>query len=356
MKRNMITEVRSSTNRPDIGLHVVHTEPIEAMQSLLRIVAALSMRLAADERILVFCSGTTDVDDFALRAKCAVYRDNLSGFGNNKGYNLYQWDEGLEKVMVCTAAFNQGMATPHVRYMVIFRPTLGLVLNNKMLGLVGRDGKESHVFFLVDEARGSFRLPPNDQCATELEDVVYGKRCRRLTNMLCMDGDYLAVRCIDEPPGIHCDVCDPNSVMQRLAVEAIKCPLRPPKVPVFTVPPVTVHGSALQGPTHAPKDLFMGFVKASSMVPRDIMVCHQCHIIMQFIDQRHSYPHQHMQQPSPAMLCTRISMHLQLYQERRMLYKPFPQIVASRLRDHARLVMMRYKMSSPVLILRRHRQ
>lgn len=274
MNRKTITEIRSSTNRPEIGLHVVHTEPIDAMQSLRRLVSALSIRLAADERILVFCSYESDADELALLAKCAVYRNNLGGVGNTKENNLDQWNEGLSKVMACTTAFNQGMATPHVRYMVIFRPVCGLVLHNQMLGLVGRDGMESHVFFLVDDGPSSFRVPLNDQCVNEFEDVVYGNRCRRLTNTLCMDGRYLAVRCIDEPQGIHCDVCNPNSVMQRLAVESIKFPLRALEpVPVFTVPQVIVHGSALQGPTHSPKNLFMGFVKASSMVPRDMMVC-----------------------------------------------------------------------------------
>jgi hypothetical protein len=54
MKQHLITEVRSSTNRPEIGMHVVRLQPIAARQSLGHLVAALSKRLAAEERILVF--------------------------------------------------------------------------------------------------------------------------------------------------------------------------------------------------------------------------------------------------------------------------------------------------------------
>ncbi|KAG1830491.1 hypothetical protein DFJ58DRAFT_736947 [Suillus subalutaceus] len=157
MKRNLITEVRSSTNRPEIGMHVVHLQPIAAMQSLRHLVAALSKRLAAEERILVFCNSQGDAEGFSLQAKCAVYHSDLWQAGNTKAYNLNLWDEGETKVMACTTAFAQGMDRPHVRYVVIFKPSFGLIVNNQMLGRAGRDGKESHVFFLL--TRGSIATP-----------------------------------------------------------------------------------------------------------------------------------------------------------------------------------------------------
>lgn len=56
-------------------------------------------------------------------------------------------------------------------------------------------------------------------------------------------------------------------------MESIEFLLRVPEVPMFTVPQVIGYSSALQGPTYTPKNLFIEFVKVSSMVPRDMMVC-----------------------------------------------------------------------------------
>lgn len=116
--------------------------------------------------------------------------------------------------MTCTMAFDQGIVMFLVQYMVIFKLSYRLVPNNHVPSLVGQDGMESHMFFLVETVHSLFRVSLNDQCVNELEDIVYGKQCRCLTNMLCMDGHYLAVCCIDKPQGIYCNMCDPNSVMQ----------------------------------------------------------------------------------------------------------------------------------------------
>lgn len=38
--------------------------------------------------------------------------------------------------------------------------------------------------------------------------------------MVCMDGIDFAIRCTEEPHGVPCDICDPYSEMQKLAIEA----------------------------------------------------------------------------------------------------------------------------------------
>jgi Helicase conserved C-terminal domain len=253
MKLSAITEVRSATNRPNIGMHVVRIQHITAMQSLGQLVSALCKRLAEEERILVFCSSQVDVESFAVLAKCAIYHSGLCQAGNTKSYNLHRWDAGETKVMACTTAFSQCMDRPHVRYVVVFRPSYGLIINNQMLGRAGRDEKESHVIFLTDQTGDMCRGRSTHECVKELDDLLNGKKCRRFTNTLCMDGDKLAVKCMDDPPGIHCDVCDPDSFMQRLAVESIEIPLRSPEVPEYACSPIIASGSSLQGHNHAPQ-------------------------------------------------------------------------------------------------------
>ncbi|KAG2126499.1 hypothetical protein BD769DRAFT_1668503 [Suillus cothurnatus] len=122
------------------------------------------------------------------------------------------------------------MDRSNVRYVLIFRPAYGLIVNSQMMGRAGRDGKESHVFFVTDAERvTSFRgeKTGREQCIEELDDVVHGEECRRYSTTLCMDGEILAVRCTQEPSCIPCDVCSPDSPMQRFAMEAIQTPFTP---------------------------------------------------------------------------------------------------------------------------------
>lgn len=230
IREHNLNEVRSSTNRPEIGMHVIRVSPIAGNRALRHLVNALRQRLTHEERMLVFFSSQAEAQEFAVGARCAVYHSELWQPGNTKAYNLDLWDRGESKVMACTTAFAHGIDRPGVRYVVIFRPSFGLLTNNQMLGRAGRDGKESHVFFITDEEGirciGRSEASKN-KCEAELEDLIHGQECRRFTNMVCMDGHELATRCNEKPYGVPCDVCAPDGDMQRLALQAVEDPTRP---------------------------------------------------------------------------------------------------------------------------------
>ncbi|KAG0692522.1 hypothetical protein DFH29DRAFT_882371 [Suillus ampliporus] len=261
--RRDLTVVRSSTNRPEIGMHVVHVPPMAAKQALAHLVRTLNQRLGDEERMLVFFASQGDAEGFALSFKCAVYHSELWVPGNTKADNLDLWDRGESKVMACTTAFAQGIDRSTVRYVVIFRPSYGLLVNNQMLGRAGRDNKESHVFFVTEKGRrmcvGDTK-EHKDQCTAELQEVVYGEKCRRYSNTMCMDGEYLARRCNEKPRGIPCDVCAPDSEMQLLALKAIEHPLRSLDGAGTADETKAKGASALQQNTPA------GFIAASALV------------------------------------------------------------------------------------------
>jgi superfamily II DNA helicase RecQ len=259
IKAKDLVKIRSSTNRPEIGMHVIPVHPIAARQSLSRLVLALRQRLEEEERMLVFFYSQTDAETFADQHRFAVYHSELWQAGNTKAFNLDLWDRGESKVMACTTAFAQGIDRSNVRYVVIFRPAYGLIVNNQMMGRAGRDGRESHVFFVTDANQiVTFRgvRGGQEQCLEELHDMVHGNECRRYTTMVCMDGMDFATRCTENPPSVPCDICDPNSPMQQFAMEAIETPFEP--LPVLanasnaganvlqTAPPALVQASLLQ--------------------------------------------------------------------------------------------------------------
>jgi hypothetical protein len=284
IRKGGINQLRSPTNRPEIGMHVVHVPPIAADRSLMHLVNALSKRLTKAERMLVFFMSQNETEAFASAARCAVYHSNLWEAGNTKAYNINSWDQGESKVMACTTAFAQGIDRSSVRYVVIFRPSYGLLTNNQMLGRAGRDRKESHVFFVTDQA-GTIQcrrdtVQSRNKCENELEDLINGTTCRRYINTLCMDGDALATRCNDPPLGIPCDICSPNSDMQRFAMQAVEHPMRP--LPFETQPslPQTADRSLLPGKTPAACNTLptSAFVPASSLLP--LMSVSICNLIL----------------------------------------------------------------------------
>ncbi|KAG1818611.1 uncharacterized protein BJ212DRAFT_1298681 [Suillus subaureus] len=113
-------------------------------------------------------------------------------------------------------------------YVVIFKPSYGLILNNQMLGCVGCNGKESHVFFLTDNSGKACKGPLTDQ-----------------------------------------DLCDLISVMQQLAMEAIENPFRPLE---------------MAGCTQASQQICTVFVPAFALLQLELMVQIPLHPTTQLSD------------------------------------------------------------------------
>jgi superfamily II DNA helicase RecQ len=239
IKKNELTEIRSSTDRPEIGMHVVRIPPrglsSHALNALIRLTDALSAHLDQGERMLVFFSAHYDADIYANKTGSAVYHAKLHPQGRVD--NLSQWDQGKTHIMACTTAFAQGIDRPNVRFVVIFKPAFGLITINQMLGRAGRDGKPSHVFFLtVGKVTSSTNVKDaKDRCVKELDVLLNSDYCRRRTNTHYMDGDVLGTPCADRH-GIQCDVCDPQSEMQQLAIKAVEPTHAPSVIPQHPQP------------------------------------------------------------------------------------------------------------------------
>lgn len=215
--------VRSSTNRPEIGLHSIYLDPLASWSALAHLVYALHSRLKADERMLVLFASCVEAEKFAVKAPCAVFHSSLpsSGPGNTKAYNLDLWDQGKIKLMACTSAFATGVDRPNIRFIVIYKPTYSLMMVVQMAGRAGRDGSESHVFFATSERAGPMFKPEKDRSLVyELGKLVHEKECKVLQTMRYLDGETMARACGDLHGQVPCDICEPNSEIHQFAVNA----------------------------------------------------------------------------------------------------------------------------------------
>ncbi|KAG1846986.1 hypothetical protein DFJ58DRAFT_843305 [Suillus subalutaceus] len=190
LEPNAILQIRSCTDRPEIGFHVLRVLPQAFDLSLKRIVHALQSTMSKSDRMLVFFSKNIEADAFSLHMDCAVFHSNLPTSGNTKDRNLERWDSGDTQIMACTTAFAQGVDRSSVRYVVISEVEYGLLVVNQMSGRAGRDGQEAHTFYLTRKTTLSAFEGENDHdCSKGLDDVLFHHTCRRYTSIKYMDGE-----------------------------------------------------------------------------------------------------------------------------------------------------------------------
>lgn len=218
--------IRGPTNRPEIGLHTLRIASPRDFETLGRLVFALMGRLAPEERMLVFFNNCTDAQNFATEHGFAYYHSQCEDNDAEKGHNLSLWDGGRTKVMACTSAFGAGVDRSHVRFVVMLDPIYTLTGALQMAGRAGRDGRESHVFFVGSGKAPSSPKDRDGNMAWELGQLVHGRECKVFWAMRHMDGSDFARRCRDLPGQVRCDRCDPASEVHEFARVAME-PLAP---------------------------------------------------------------------------------------------------------------------------------
>lgn len=228
--------LRSVTNRPEIGFHAIHLAPLTADRTLARFVHALLGRLKDKERMLVFFASCTLAESFAADHDFAVYHSKLAEGEQGKKENVARWDRGETKVMACTSAFGSGVDCPNVRYVVTFDSTYGLMATLQMAGRAGRDGKESHAFFLTSQTSPPCKKGGNEDLAWELGQFVHADQCRVYQAMFYMDGAEMAQKCGQLPAQVPCDVCRPEGAMHQFALGVVKEAVQKASSPDKTAP------------------------------------------------------------------------------------------------------------------------
>jgi superfamily II DNA helicase RecQ len=118
-----ITVIRGSTDRPELGYHVLAVNPSKdrspLWESLKRLVHHLKSRLQSDERIILFFQDEKDADLFSDQTGCAKYHSKLPKEGSStKRYYFDLWAKGDQVVMAASTAFQQGVDYPWVAFVI----------------------------------------------------------------------------------------------------------------------------------------------------------------------------------------------------------------------------------------------
>ncbi|KIK73276.1 hypothetical protein PAXRUDRAFT_21036 [Paxillus rubicundulus Ve08.2h10] len=224
MRPKDVLTIRGPTDRPEIGLHAIRVLPTLQNVPLHQIVRALHDRLEQHERMLVFFNTKREAEMFAKASGSAVFHSDLWEAGNTKAYNLDRWDSGDTKVMACTTAFTQGINRPHVRFVVVFEPDLGLLVTMQMVGRAGRDGVESHAFLVGTSTTMPYAVKGIGayQCNFLTVQLMLTNQCRVYTSMKYLNRVGMPYECKDHPSRVPCDNCDPFGMIHKSACAASK--------------------------------------------------------------------------------------------------------------------------------------
>jgi hypothetical protein len=228
--------IRGSTDRPELGYHVVTVNPsssrVPIWESLKRLVFHLKTMLRSDERIIIFFQGEDDADRFAMQTGCSKYHSKLPKEGNSKGYYFKLWARGEEVVMAASTAFQQGVDYPFVAFVLYYKSAYGLIDYTQGAGRGGRRGRFAYVIILRDEHQdptcpwSELGSVEDTRCKFAFLQLARNvKSCMRYLILNTMDGEKLAKSCKDVGGSNRCGPCDPEAMVAKFIQQAVHLPI-----------------------------------------------------------------------------------------------------------------------------------
>ena len=209
------TVIRESTDRPNLGYHVLHCQEfvVDTNQVVVQLAKLIEGGFDTNSRGIIFCRSVNQVEIVAKKfGGCRSHagmedEDRLQAFDN--------WLSGSAKWMVATTGFIHGIDYGWVDGIIFLELPYGLMNLVQGAGRAGRKGRPAHVF-LLHSSNQAYPMGPNSDLdrTCYVEGVKYLKNtteCRRSIITRVMDG--VGVGCRDVFNALPCDICEPNSEM-----------------------------------------------------------------------------------------------------------------------------------------------
>ena len=209
------TVIRESTDRPNLGYHVLHCQEFVAdtNQVVVELAKLIEGGFDTDSRGIIFCRSVSRVELVAEKfGGCRSHagmeeKDRLQAFDN--------WLSGSAKWMVATTGFLHGIDYGWVDGIIFLELPYGLMNLVQGAGRAGRKGRPAHVFLLHSSNQAYLMgLDSDPDRICYVEGVGYLKNtteCRRSIITRVMDG--VGVGCRDVFNALLCDICEPESQM-----------------------------------------------------------------------------------------------------------------------------------------------
>ena len=211
------TYIRASTNRKNVQYEVITVPDDQHIDKVCQLASETAERIDANEKVLIFCSSTKQVEDLAGRLLCCKYYSKYS----EKEGSILRWKDGIHKIMVSTSALSAGMNVRGVVLVIHVGETYGC---SSFVQESGRGGRERQLFKAITIMAKS-RLEAlkkqdprlmTQEAAALREFIIATTNCRRGPISEFQDGKWITCKEID---AAFCDICDSGRRVDKRPLE-----------------------------------------------------------------------------------------------------------------------------------------
>ena len=212
---NNAINIRTSTVRPELQ-YILETPKAcnkDITCRVLQIIDHHMAQMSPQDRALVFVPYIQEGHILASLLGCNFYNGGEETTDTERQSAYDAWIQGINRIMICTAAFGAGNDYPHVR-LVIHAGT-----PREMIGCIqeksraGRDGQPAKCYFLPKSPGAIPEIPPDTidhQGKIAMHQWLFPTRpiCLRYGLTLFCDGR--GTNCYDDDSYQNCSVCQPS--------------------------------------------------------------------------------------------------------------------------------------------------
>jgi len=225
MRMDRVPPIRGPTTRANIQYSVFeHAAEVEQHKAVGQLIQQKLEEYPAPAKIIIYSNSIDTIKELGARLGYPMYYADV-GSEKEKAQIQQRWENGTERVAICSNAFGLGIDQPDVRFVGHVGPIFDMENYGQESGRAGRDGQPSEAVIIdgagtqqaLQQQQERRRREPTRSRAIiteadraqakrlKVEQFISGASCRRVHLDHELDGRTDRVRC--EAGEVRCDVC-----------------------------------------------------------------------------------------------------------------------------------------------------
>jgi superfamily II DNA helicase RecQ len=225
MRMDPVPPIRGATTRTNIRYSVVeHEAEVEQSEAVRQLIQQKLEEYPAPAKMIIYSNSIDTIEELGGRLGYPMYYAGV-GSEQEKARIQQRWENGTERVAICSNAFGLGIDQPDVRLVAHVGPIFDMENYGQESGRAGRDGEPSEAVIIVgagtqqalqqqqerrrrEPTRSAAIITEADRARVKrlkVEQFMSGASCRRVHLDHVLDGRTGRLRC--EEGEVKCDVC-----------------------------------------------------------------------------------------------------------------------------------------------------
>ena len=226
MRMDPVRPIRGVTTRPNIRYSVFEYERgVERSEAVGQFIRQKLQEYPSPAKMIIYSNSIQTIEDLGEQLGYPMYYADV-GSEKEKAQIQQRWENGTERVAICSNAFGLGIDQPDVRVVCHVGPIYDMENYGQESGRAGRDRNPSEAVIMVgagtqqglqrqedrrrrEPTRWQAIITKEDQAKVkriEVDRFISGISCRRIHLDHILDGRTDRVRC--EEGEVKCDVCE----------------------------------------------------------------------------------------------------------------------------------------------------